>query len=48
MGKQIADNKSKEEIIQSTTVIPGAEEWKGKGVERSIDAAWEELHETEE
>ena len=46
--KQISDNKSKEEIIEATEIIPGAEEWKGKGVQRSIDAAWEELHEAEE
>lgn len=35
--------KSLEEIKKSTTIIPGAEEWKGKGIERSLDALYEEL-----
>lgn len=48
MKKQVADGKSKEEIIESTTGIPGADQWTGSGVQRSIESAWEELHATEE
>jgi glyoxylase-like metal-dependent hydrolase (beta-lactamase superfamily II) len=33
---------SKEELRQATA-IPGAEEWQGSGIERSIDAAWLEI-----
>lgn len=44
MEKQVKAGKSKEEIIEMTTIIPGAEEWKGKGIKRSIDAAWQELN----
>jgi len=36
--------KSKEELLKNQ-FIPGAEDWKGKGIERSLNAAWEELHE---
>ena len=35
--------KSKDEIIASTTTIPGAEEWKGDGIDRPLTAAYEEL-----
>ncbi len=31
------------EAKASTTVIPGAEEWQGKGIERSLDAVYQEL-----
>lgn len=34
--------KSKEEIMKAT-FIPGAEEWKGDGISRSLDAAYQEL-----
>ena len=34
--------KTLEDLLQ-TKVIPGAEEWKGEGIERSIQAAWQEL-----
>lgn len=42
MEKEIAAGKSKEEIANATQ-IPGAPEWKGDGIGRSIDAAWIEL-----
>lgn len=32
-----------EKLKETTTVIPGAEEWKGKGIERSLDAVYAEL-----
>jgi len=35
--------KSKEEIIAATTSIPGADEWKGDGIDRPLTAAYEEL-----
>ena len=35
---------SLEELKKSTTVIPGAEEWKGEGIERSLNAVWQELN----
>ncbi|MBL0147163.1 MAG: MBL fold metallo-hydrolase [Chitinophagaceae bacterium] len=39
---EIAAGKTKEEILKATT-IPGAEEWKGEGIERSLTAAFIEL-----
>ncbi len=48
MRKMIADGKTKEDITEGTKSIPGADEWTGDGVNRSIDAAWEELHEEKE
>jgi len=36
--------KSLEELKKSTTIIPGAEEWKGKGIERSLDAVYQEMN----
>lgn len=38
----IKSGKSKDEILK-TTVIPGAEEWKGDGIDRPLTAAYEEL-----
>lgn len=38
----IKSGKSKEEILK-TTSIPGAEEWKGDGIDRPLTAAYEEL-----
>ena len=43
MEKEVKAGKSVEEILESTQIIPGAEEWKGKGIERSIKAAYEEI-----
>lgn len=42
--KKIKAGTSKEEFLKAQ-FIPGAEEWKGKGIERSLTAVWEELHE---
>lgn len=42
MQKEIEKGKSLDELLK-TTSIPGAEDWKGKGIERSIRAAWQEL-----
>ena len=39
---QLKAGKSKDEILK-TTSIPGAPEWKGDGIERSLTAAFEEL-----
>ena len=41
----IAAGKTAEELKESVKVIPGAEEWQGNGIERSIDAVYEELSE---
>ena len=32
-----------EELKKTTTVIPGAEEWQGKGISRSLDAVYAEI-----
>jgi cyclase len=42
VGQEIKSGKSKEEIMKSIS-IPGAEEWKGDGISRSLDAAYQEL-----
>lgn len=34
---------SLEELKKTTSIIPGAEEWKGKGIERSLDAVYAEI-----
>ena len=39
---EIKTGKSKEEILKNKT-IPGADEWKGDGIERPLTAAYEEL-----
>lgn len=39
---EIKAGKSKEEIIKAT-IIPGAAEWKGDGIERPLTAAYDEL-----
>jgi cyclase len=39
---EIKLGKTKEEILKATT-IPGAEEWKGEGIERPLTAAYMEL-----
>ena len=43
-GKQeiLRSGKSKEEFLKNKT-IPGVTEWKGDGIERSLNAVWEEL-----
>ncbi|MCD6597428.1 MAG: MBL fold metallo-hydrolase [Bacteroidales bacterium] len=42
MKKEIKNGKSLDELLK-TTSIPGAEEWKGNGISRSINSAWQEL-----
>jgi glyoxylase-like metal-dependent hydrolase (beta-lactamase superfamily II) len=42
VGNQKKAGKSKEEILKAT-VIPGAEDFKGQGIERSLIAAYDEL-----
>ena len=42
VGKAIRAGKSKEDVLAITS-IPGAPGWKGDGIQRSLDAAWEEL-----
>jgi hypothetical protein len=39
---EIKAGKTKEEFLKNT-VIPGAGEWKGDGITRPLQAAWEEL-----
>ena len=38
----LQSGKSKQEFLKNTT-IPGVKEWKGDGIERSLNAVWEEL-----
>src|SRR5690606_28455729 len=42
VSSKIKANQSLEDILK-TQSIPGAEEWKGDGIERSLRAAYEEL-----
>ncbi len=43
-GKEsISAGKELQELKKSATEIPGAPEWKGKGIERSLDAVYTEL-----
>ncbi len=42
VGKEIKDGKTKEEIIKEKS-IPGVTEWQGDGIERGLQAAYEEL-----
>jgi cyclase len=45
-GKQARKaGTSLEELKTNTSSIPGAEEWQGRGIERSLDAVWQELDE---
>ena len=39
---EIKSGKTKDEILKATT-IPGADEWKGDGIQRPLGAAYEEL-----
>ncbi len=41
--KSIKAGKTLEELNAETTIIPGAEEWKGDGISRSLDAVYQEL-----
>ena len=42
VGDEIKSGKTKEEILK-TTQIPGSTEWKGDGIQRPLQAAFEEL-----
>ncbi len=43
-GKEcISNGRKKEDVIASTKTIPGAEQWTGDGISRSIDAVYIEL-----
>ncbi|MEO7801422.1 MAG: hypothetical protein ABIR81_05455, partial [Ginsengibacter sp.] len=44
VGGEIKAGKSKEDILEATE-IPGSPEWKGDGIERPLQAAYEELME---
>ena len=41
--KSLRAGISLEELKKTTKVIPGAEEWKGKGIERSLNAVYAEI-----
>ncbi|HEY1024476.1 MAG TPA: MBL fold metallo-hydrolase [Sphingobacteriaceae bacterium] len=43
VASEIRAGKSREEILK-VTFIPGASEWQGQGIERSLNAAFEELN----
>ncbi len=43
MRKAITEGKTLEQLKEEVTEIPGAPEWKGDGIGRSLDAAWVEL-----
>jgi len=34
-----------EEIVSSSDIVPGAEEWKGSGFERNVKTAYQEITE---
>jgi cyclase len=42
VSAEMKAGKTKEEILK-TTIIAGAEDWKGDGIQRSLTAAWQEL-----
>jgi len=42
VGREIKAGKTKEDILKVTT-IPGAPEWRGEGIERSLTAAYDEI-----
>ncbi|MFI5194962.1 MAG: MBL fold metallo-hydrolase [Chitinophagales bacterium] len=42
VGKQIKAGKTREEILKATA-IPGVSDWQGDGIERGLQAAYEEL-----
>ncbi|MEJ7610537.1 MAG: MBL fold metallo-hydrolase [Ferruginibacter sp.] len=43
-AESISKGMTKAEFLQATE-IPGSPEWKGDGITRPLEAAWEELHE---
>ena len=44
-AKGISNNLTKAAFIKNTNNIPGSPEWKGDGIERPLEAAWDELKE---
>jgi len=42
VGKQIKEGKSKDDVVKEKS-IPGVTEWQGDGIERGLQAAYEEL-----
>lgn len=42
VGSEVKNGKSKEDILKATT-IPGAADWQGDGIARSLNAAYQEL-----
>lgn len=42
VGKEIKDGKTKEDVMKEKS-IPGVTEWQGDGIERGLQAAYEEL-----
>jgi len=40
--REIKAGKTKEEVLKNTT-IPGSPQWQGDGIQRPLDAAWEEM-----
>lgn len=42
VGSEIKAGKTKDDILKNTT-IPGAPEWKGDGIQRSLSAAYDEI-----
>lgn len=43
MEKEVKAGKSLEEITEAATGIPGAPEWQGRGLGRNLQAAWNEV-----
>ncbi|MFM2395173.1 MAG: hypothetical protein RLZZ546_3156, partial [Bacteroidota bacterium] len=41
--KSIKEGKTLAQLISETKVIPGAEEWKGDGIQRSLEAVYAEI-----
>ncbi len=42
--RAIAANVHKQTFLKNTITIPGSPQWKGDGIGRPLEAAWEELH----
>ena len=42
--QKISEGVTLEELKKTTTFIPGAEQWQGDGIARSLDAAYLELN----
>lgn len=42
--RAMAANVDKQTFLKNTITIPGSPQWKGDGISRPLEAAWEELH----